>query len=92
MSRRERIREEVQATFAPDGEGGPPPPSTAGGLLFEALIAFLLVGGAWRLLATDSWVQAVVVGAVVAAVIGAYNVFRRRQLDAGGPPPRGGRR
>ncbi|WP_210491878.1 hypothetical protein [Patulibacter sp. SYSU D01012] len=91
MSRRERIQAEVRETFAPGPDGGPPP-SGPGGLLFEALIAFLLVGGAWRLIATDSWVQAAIVGAVVAAVVTAYNAVVRPRLGAAGRPPRRGGR
>lgn len=92
--KRPSIRERVQQTFDVERGDGPPPPDTTGRVI-EALVAFVLGAGFWRLVVTDSWVASAVFGALLAALLFAYGLFRRRLTDDGprdrgddGPPPR----
>jgi hypothetical protein len=94
MSRkRPSIRDRVQQTFDVGSGEVPPPPDTTGRVI-EAVVAFLLGAGFWRLVVTDSWVASVVFGVLLAAVLFAYGLFRRRLTDDrrpgrdDEPPPR----
>jgi hypothetical protein len=90
--KRPSIRDRVQQTFDVD-TGEPPPPDTTGRVL-EALVAFVLGAGFWRLVVTDSWAASAVFGLLLAAVLFAYGLFRRRLTEDRGPgrdddrPPR----
>ncbi|WP_157251638.1 hypothetical protein [Patulibacter americanus] len=80
MSRkRPSIREQVQKTFNVEN-GEVPPPDTTGRVL-EAVVAFVLGAGFWRLVVTDSWVASIVFGVLLAAVLFAYGLFRRRLVE-----------
>jgi hypothetical protein len=80
MSRkRPSIREQVQKTFNVENGEAPPPDTT--GRVLEAVVAFVLGAGFWRLVVTDSWVASVVFGVLLAAVLFAYGLFRRRLVE-----------
>jgi pilus assembly protein TadC len=93
MSRKRRsIREQVQETFNVEN-GEVPPPDTTGRVL-ETLVAFVLGAGFWRLVVSDSWVASIVFGVLLAAVLFAYGLFRRRLIEdrpgrGDDRPPRG---
>jgi hypothetical protein len=94
MSRKRRsIREQVQETF--DVENGEVPPPDTTGRVLEAIVAFVLGAGFWRLVVGESWVASIVFGVLLAAVLFAYALFRRRLVEDRRPgrdddrPPRG---
>lgn len=76
---RPSIRERVQQTF--DVESGEVPPPDTTGRVLEAVVAFVLGAGFWRLVVTDSWPAAVVFGVLLAAILFAYGLFRRRLTE-----------
>jgi hypothetical protein len=84
------MRERVQQTFDPAGGDGPPPPTDTAGVVLEALVAFVLGAGFWRLVVSDSWVASAVFGLLLAGVLFAYGLFRRRAVERSGDgrPPR----
>jgi hypothetical protein len=82
------MRERVQQTFEREGGDGPPPPPDAVGVVLEALVAFVLGTGFWRLVVSDSWVASAVFGVLLAGVLFAYGLFRRRAVERSGRPPR----
>lgn len=73
--RRQGIRDRVQETFGP---GHQPPPADRTGKIIEALVAFVLGTGFWRLVVSDSWVVSIVFGALLAALLFSYGLFRAR--------------
>ncbi len=81
------MRDQIQGAFAgPDGEL-PTPDRT--GKLIEALVAFVLGTGFWRLIVSDSWVVSAVFGLLLAALLFSYGLFRSRlTADASDDPPR----
>jgi hypothetical protein len=78
-NKRPTIRERVQETFNVENGEAPPPDTT--GRVIEALVAFVLGAGFWRLVVTDSWVACVVFGVLLAGVLFAYGLFRRRLVE-----------
>lgn len=80
--KRPSIRDRVQQTF--DVENGEVPPPDTTGRVIEALVAFVLGAGFWRLVVTDSWAASAVFGVLLAGVLFAYGLFRRRLSEAGG--------
>lgn len=77
--KRPSIRDRVQQTFnLEDGEA--PPPDTTGRVI-EALVAFVLGAAFWRVVVTDSWVASIVFGVLLAGVLFAYGLFRRRLTE-----------
>jgi hypothetical protein len=85
------MRERVLETFDPEN-GGPQPPADAKGRVLEAVVAFVLGAGFWRLIVTDSWVASAVFGVLLAGVLFAYGLLRRRLAEDAGRddrrPPR----
>lgn len=94
MSRERRkqvMRDRVRETFGPAGE--PLPPTDRTGKILEAVVAFVLGTGFWRLVVSDSWVISVVFGLLLAALLFSYGLFRSRMAekaadDADRRPPR----
>ena len=94
MSRERRkqvMRDRVRDTFGPAGE--PLPPADRTGKILEAVVAFVLGTGFWRLVVSDSWVISVVFGLLLAALLFSYGLFRSRMAekaadDADRRPPR----
>lgn len=89
MSRERRkraIRDQVQDTF---GSGGELPPADRTGRILEALVAFVLGTGFWRLVVSDSWVTSAVFGVVLAALLLSYSLFRSRVAEKGAGPADG---
>jgi hypothetical protein len=90
MSGKPSMRERVLETFDP--ENGAPPPPDAKGRVLEAVVAFVLGAAFWRLIVTDSWVASAVFGVLLAGVLFAYGLLRRRLAEDAGPddrrPPR----
>lgn len=90
--KRTTMKERVQETFGPGGEGLQEPPDRRGKVI-EALVAFVLGTGFWRLVVSDNWVTSVVFGVLLAALLFSYGLFRSRMVEkaagrAGGDPPR----
>ena len=94
MSRERRKRamqERIQGTFGAAGDELPPPDRTS--QILEAIVAFALGTGFWRLVVSDSWVTSAVFGVLLAALLFSYGLFRRRMVEKAkdaGRPPRGG--
>jgi len=89
MSPRRSMKDRVLETFDP-AEGGPPPPADVRGRVLEAVVAFVLGAGLWRLVVTDSWVASAVFGVLLAGVLFAYGLLRQRLAEdakAGGRRP-----
>lgn len=89
--RKQQMRDRVRDTFGPAGE--PLPPADRTGKILEALVAFVLGTGFWRLVVSDSWVISVVFGLLLAALLFSYGLFRTRMAekaedDAGRRPRR----
>jgi len=93
MSRERRklaMKDRVQQTFG--GASGELPPPDRTSQVLEALVAFALGTGFWRLVVSDSWVTSAVFGVLLAALLFSYGLFRRRLVEKakdGGRPPRG---
>lgn len=82
MSRERRkqvMRDRVRDTFGPAGE--PLPPADRTGKTLEAVVAFVLGTGFWRLVVSDSWVVSAVFGLLLAALLFSYGLFRSRMAE-----------
>lgn len=93
--RKQALRDRVHDTFGPAGE--PLPPSDRTGQVLEAVVAFALGTGFWRLLISDSWAVSAVFGVLLAALLFSYGLFRSRMAekaagDRDADPPGGRRR
>ena len=84
--RRQAMRERMQETFGAPGDELPLPDRT--GRILEALVAFVLGTGFWRLVVSDSWIVSAVFGLLLAALLFSYALLRGRLTDdADGDPP-----
>jgi hypothetical protein len=82
MSRERRkvaMKDRVHETFGNAGDELPPPDRAS--QVLEAIVAFALGTGFWRLVVSDSWVTSAVFGALLAAVLFSYGLFRRRMVE-----------
>lgn len=77
--RKQQMRDRVRDTFGPAGE--PLPPADRTGQILEALVAFLIGAGFWRLVVSDSWVISAVFGLLLAALLFSYGLFRSRMAE-----------
>jgi high-affinity Fe2+/Pb2+ permease len=77
--RKQEMRDRVRDTFGPAGE--PLPPADRTGQVLEAIVAFALGTGFWRLLISDSWVVSAVFGVLLAALLFSYGLFRSRMAE-----------
>lgn len=82
------MKDRVHETFGSAGEELPPPDRTS--QILEAIVAFALGTGFWRLVVSESWVTSAVFGVLLAALLFGYGVLRRRMVekakDADRPP------
>lgn len=85
--RKQAMKDRVHDTFGPAGEL---PPADRIGRILEALVAFALGTGFWRLVVSDSWVISAVFGVLLAALLFSYGLFRSRMAEKAGDdgPPR----
>lgn len=92
MSRERRkatMKDRVHETFGSAGDELPPPDRTT--RILEAVVAFALGTGFWRLVVSDSWVTSAIFGVLLAAVLFSYGLFRGRMAEKAkddGRPPR----
>lgn len=85
------MKDRIQDTFGGSGEELPPPDRT--GKIVEAIVAFLLGTGFWRLVVSDSWVTSAVFGLLLAGLLFSYGLFKHRLEEKAatggdGKPPR----
>lgn len=92
MSRERRkraMKDRVHDTFGNAGE--PLPPADRTSQILEALVAFVLGAGFWRLVISDSWATSAVFGLLLAALLFSYGLFRARMAEKAAGDERGGR-